>query len=564
LNWRFGRRVGRGALAALLAVTLVVGSVPAAFGAEKAAKPGQVDRVLRDKAAREPNATIPVLVQRKSAKAGSDAVAKRGGKVKKSLGVGNAVAVDLPAKQVEALAREPGVLRVSYDAPMRSTGVAEPISADKLRAYYAQAVGSSPLWDWANGTVQGTGVGIAVLDSGVEMHGDFNGPDRRTRIVAHNQIVPTAGAGRRDDSGHGTFVAGIAAGRGWAGRAASDNNRYVGTAPNANVISVKVSNKDGVARTSDVIEGILWTIANKQRHNIRVINMSIAQTTPESYKTSLLSAAVELAWMKGIVVVVSSGNLGPNTALYPPANDPYAIVVGATDDNATAATGDDTVATFSSYGTTQDGLSKPDLVAPGRRIVAPLSNKTDRLGVLYADRITDNIYIRMSGTSAAAPVVTGVVAQLLQAKPNLTPDQVKWLLLKTARPLGGAGTGAGYPDATAAVRYSGAIGQANQDARPNNYLIALHLLTGGRTIAGTTASGTTSWDTTSWDTTSWDTTSWDTTSWDTTSWDTTSWDTTSWDTTSWDTTSWDTTSWDTTSWDTTSWDTTSWDTVAGD
>jgi serine protease AprX len=540
LRWR----IQRGALAAILAVTLVVGSVPAAFGAEKSAKPGQVDRVLRDKAAREPNTTIPVLVQRKSAKAGSDAIAKRGGKVKKALGVGNAVAVDLPAKQVEALAREPGVLRISYDAPMRSTGVAEPVRVDKLRGYYAQAVGSSPLWDASHGTVQGTGVGVAVIDSGVEMHADFNGPDRRSRIVAHNPIVPAAGAGRRDDSGHGTFVAGIIAGRGYGAAGAADDQRYVGTAPNANVVSVKVSNRDGVARVSDVIEGILWSVANKQRHNIRVINMSIAQTTPESYKTSLLSAAVELAWMKGIVVVVSSGNLGPNSALYPPANDPYAIVVGATDDNATAGTGDDTVATFSSYGTTQDGLSKPDLVAPGRRIVAPLSNKTDRLGVLYADRITDNIYIRMSGTSAAAPVVTGVVAQLLQAKPNLTPDQVKWLLLKTARPLGGAGTGAGYPDATAAVRYSGAVGYSNQGARPNNYLIAVHLLAGG------TATNTTSWDTTSWDTTSWDTTSWDTTSWDTTSWDTTSWDTTSWDTTSWDTTSWDTTSWDTTSWDT--------------
>ena len=164
------------------------------------------------------------------------------------------------------------------------------------------------------------------------------------------------------------------------------------------------------------------------------LNLSLVSTAPESYRTSLLDAAVEYAWFKGIVVVVAAGNAGPDTMRYPPANDPFAIVVGATDDNGTAAADDDQRAWFSSYGTTQDGVARPDLVAPGRRIVSTLADKDIALAREFPDRIVRGKYIRLSGTSASAPVVSGAAALLLQARPDLRPNEVKWLLQQTAQP----------------------------------------------------------------------------------------------------------------------------------
>lgn len=246
-----------------------------------------------------------------------------------------------------------------------------------------------------------------------------------------------------------------------------------------------------------MIRGIEWVLENQKQPQIRVINLSLMHSTPESYRTSALTAAVEMAWLRGIVVVVSAGNLGPKTALYPPANDPFAIVVGATDDRGTVTTSDDQLAAFSSFGFVDMGHARPDLVAPGRRIYATLNGQASTLASTYPDRKTaDGLYIRLSGTSAAAPMVTGVVAQLLQARPTLTPDQVTWLLQRTARALGQAGTRVGYPDALAAVRYNGQIVRANQGLRPNNYLIGWQLLSARST--------TSSWDTSSWDTSSWD------------------------------------------------------------
>jgi len=142
------------------------------------------------------------------------------------------------------------------------------------------------------------------------------------------------------------------------------------------------------------------------------------------------------------------------------------------------------------------------------------------LAQLYPGNVVDGLYLRMSGTSAAAPVVSGVVALLLQAHPNLTPGQVKWLLTHTALPIGGAGTGAGYPRVGAAVQRGGP-GNANSGLRPNNYLAAAYAAKVGLTV---------SWDTVSWDNVSWDTVSWDAVSWDSVSWDSVSWDNVAWDT----------------------------------
>src|SRR4030095_9153904 len=149
--------------------------------------------------------------------------------------------------------------------------------------------------------------------------------------------------------------------------------KYIGVAPMVNIINVKVSNDNGSATMADVGAGVPWVLQKKDAYNIRVVNISLNSTVAESYNTSPLDAAVEVLWFNKIVVVVSAGNRGSG-AIYPPANDPFIITVGATDDKGTASLSDDSLASFSAFGQTSDGFQKPDLVAPGVNITARLVN----------------------------------------------------------------------------------------------------------------------------------------------------------------------------------------------
>ena len=402
------------------------------------------------------------------------------------------------------------------------------------------------MWRASSGELLGSGVTVAVLDSGIKSdRPDFLSASNPSvnRVVKKVAIAQDAMGGPGDDNGHGTYVSGIIAGSGWGNLSASgDDSNYIGIAPDANIVSIKVSDRYGRARTSDVIAGIEWAVANKDAYGIQVLNLSLVSAVAESYKTSQLDAAVELAWLKGLVVVVSAGNTGPDTVFYPPANDPYVIVVGATDDGGTRGVSDDTVATFSSYGVTQDGFAKPDVVAPGRRIVSTLSSKQDPLAQQFPDRITDNgWYIRLSGTSAAAPQVSGATALILQtyrllqqygyapAGVPLTPDQLKWLLQHTSRTVAGDGAGAGYPSVYDLLSYlvdvyyyhTAVLGTANEGLVPNNHIAA---------ACASTPTCSATWGNVSWDNVSWDNVSWDNVSWDNVSWDNVSWDNVSWDT----------------------------------
>ena len=224
-----------------------------------------------------------------------------------------------------------------------------------------------------------------------------------------------------DRYGHGTHVAGILAGNG-LNRSATDplRGKYIGIAPDASLISVKASDDDGAATVLDVIYGLQFVVEHQADYNIRVVNLSLESSQPQSYKTDPLDAAVEAAWLHGIVVVAAAGNRGtaPDAVGYAPGNDPFAISVGAVDDQGTKPQKDDKIPAWTSHGTTQDGLVKPDVLAPGAHIVAPLAPGS-MFATLCPTCITDDEYIRAGGTSMAAPVVAGLVADLLAGAPRL-------------------------------------------------------------------------------------------------------------------------------------------------
>jgi hypothetical protein len=224
-------------------------------------------------------------------------------------------------------------------------------------------------------------------------------------------------------------------------------------------------------------------------------------------------------WFNKIVVVVSAGN-GGKQRLYPPANDPFVITVGAVDDKGTASIADDTLAPFSAYGMTSDGFLKPDLVAPGSNIVSILASDDSNLIVANpGNKVTapnNSRYFKMSGTSMAAAVVAGAVAVLLEDEPNLTPDQVKYRLRATARPFSGpesCAAGAGYLDIHAAVN-----GTTTQSAN-TGITASQRLWSGTEPVTW----GSVSWNSVSWNSVSWNSVSWNSVSWNSVSWNSVSW-----------------------------------------
>jgi serine protease AprX len=215
---------------------------------------------------------------------------------------------------------------------------------------------------------------------------------------------------------------------------------YMGVAPRANLISVKVSDDDGDTTVLDVIYGIQFAVEHKDQFGIRVVNLSLSSTVAESYLTDPLDAAVESAWFSGLVVVAAAGNegTGADAVSYAPANDPFVITAGGLDDRSTWSERDDMLAPWSSRGVTQDGIRKPEVLASGARLVSTLAPGSDFVD-LCPTCVVDGEYFRVSGTSMSAAVVSGVAALMLERNPHWTPDQVKGALVSTLREVPGAG-----------------------------------------------------------------------------------------------------------------------------
>ena len=368
--------------------------------------------------------------------AGEQLVREAGGEPAGRLPIIDGLAARLDAAAAAAVAQDSRVEHVSRNAGVRTQGY----DLGQVEPAFPASVRAQQAWNNATGSLTGKGVGVAVIDTGIAGHlTDFKGADGRSRVVASavtNPLATTAG----DTYGHGTHVAGILAGDGTR-RASTDPLRsdYVGIAPEADLISVKVSDEAGVATVLDVIYGLQFVVDHKAAYNIRVVNLSLESTAQESYKTDPLDAAVESAWFSGIVVVAAAGNHGATEAAanYAPGNDPFIITVGGVDDRGTNSNEDDVPAGWSSIGRTQDGFAKPDIMAPGAAIVAPLA-PASAFSTMCPSCVVAGEYIRAGGTSMAAPVVSGVVAAMLQAHPEWTPDQVKAVLKGTGRSISGS------------------------------------------------------------------------------------------------------------------------------
>jgi serine protease AprX len=371
---------------------------------------------------------------------------------------------ELPVASLRAVAGGPDVLRMSLDAPVKGLGSALPLNT---------LLGTEGLLT-SSGTLAtpytGHNVGVAVIDSGVTSgNGDLSA------ITFYDVTNKMKQGGNYDDFGHGTHVSGLIASNG-----SFSNYQLQGIAPSVQLIAMKVLDLNGSGYTSDVIDAINYVVANRSRLHLRVINLSLGHPIYEPAATDPLVQAVENAIANGIVVVVSAGNFGgdPDThevgygGITSPGNAPDAITVGAVETLQTNTRGDDSIAWYSSRGPTwYDGYQKPDVVAPGSHLVSDISTKSTLFktypgGVV---KVAGKPFMKMSGTSMSAPVVSGIVAAMLDANQTkfpgapLTPNAVKAILQYTAIPLPNEDEltqGAGAVNAMGAITLAASVNPA--------------------------------------------------------------------------------------------------------
>ncbi len=408
----------------------------------------------------------------------------------------------------------------------------------KLIQAFPFAVRATEVWNQSPAFLQGQNVTVAVVDSGVGKIKDV-----KNRIVADVNFNRGYHDGR-DMYGHGTFVAAILAGDG-----TSSQGKYTGIAPKVNFVNVRVSDDAGMSTEGDVLQSLQWVFENADEENIRVVNLSLNAAVAQSYHTSPLAAGVEMLWLRVIVVVVSAGNNG-SADLYPPANSPRVITVGATDDKGTPGIADDEMAHFSAWGTDEVGNVKPDLVAPGTNIVAFVPNN-GRLGMgrKHKENAVDKDYFRMSGTSMSAPIVAGAVAMLLQDEPNLTPDQVKFRLKSTANKnwagYNATQAGAGYLDIYAAVTGT-STEFANQGLAPSELLRPFIMQ---MVDAGIFSDSGFEWNSVNWNSVNWNSVNWNSVNWNSVNWNSVNWNSVNWNSVNWNSVNWNSVNWNSDHWD---------------
>ena len=540
------------------------------------------------------------------------AVRDADGHVVRSISIINGVAAAVPADSVSWLRQAPGVREVSPDAPVHmqsmlgtdSSGATGNASGDMGSLYNTTLMTGAQAY-WAAGYT-GQGIDVAVIDTGAV---PVNGLHAAGKLIYGPDLSfdsQSPSLRYLDAFGHGTHMAGIIGGRddnAVPGQYVNQPTEFLGMAPDARIVSIKVGDVQGDTDVSQVLAAIDWVV---QHHadaglNIRVVNMSFGTDSYQSYLYDPLTFAAETAWHAGVVVVGATGNRGWKTGVLDPADDPYVIAAGASDDNGTATTADDTVAAYSSGG---DGNRNPDLVAPGAHVVS-LRDAGSVIDQNYPTARVVSRLFRGSGTSQASAVVSGAAALLLSQNPALTPDQVKALLTSTATHLANAPAsdqGAGELNLRAALTavpalavqaFAPAMGTGSLDgsrgsvvisqngvalrgemdifASPvNTTALASNLVNGGDWIGGSfngvmwTGAG---WGTVltndgysaqAWASTTWTNGSWSNGSWSNGSWSNGSWSNGSWSNGSWSNGSWSNGSWSNGSWSGNDWSNASW------
>jgi serine protease AprX len=512
--WGNGKR--RTALLATLVLTLVVplgaSAVPSPKGIQAFVAPG-----LLSSAQNRPADTFSVIVQGKGGNQAAHAVADVLGlslKTARTFSSIDGVAVSLTGGQILAVAADKHVTAITTDAPMRLSALAP------TNEKWPFVTGVQKYW--AKGTSSAAPAAtIAIVDSGI----DTTRPEFAGRIAASVNLSTLSGNSPGDGRGHGTFVAGIAAG---------DLQGKSGAAPGAKIVSIDVMDDQGMAKTSDVIAAADWILANKAKYGIRVANFSLHSSVANSFMYDPLDKAVERLWFNNVVVVAASGNYGkpdgPSGVPFAPGNDPFVITVGASDTGKSVSTNDDVAAPWSAYGYTLDGFAKPDLAAPGRYMVGPVP-VTATLYSERADHVVEPGYMELSGTSFSAPIVSGIAALILGKHPEFTPDQVKGALLLGAKPMPRASDLSEGVGEVNAGRSIDALNPPNPNKALNGFVIS-DAASGGRVFHAASwaakAKSDASWAEASWADASWSAASWSAASWADASWSDASWASASW------------------------------------
>ena len=509
---------GRGFLAVLtLAVAFVIPTsgvaAPAACGEDLKAF---VPKSLVEAACAGPTKKFRVIVQGrdKTSKDVAQKVVDKGGNVKRVHRAIDGASAVLTGNALLGMARSNGIGAITSDVRVEPT---EYQNAEMWR----ESTRVDALWNALDPVTGLLGAApkapaIAIVDSGV----DASNPAFDGRVVANVNRSSLAPGATGDDQGHGTMVASIAAG---------SLDGLQGAASNADIVSIRTSDANGMSMTSDVIAAADWILANKDAYGIRVANFSLGSAAGSTFRFDPLDHAVERLWFNGVVVVAAAGNHGsadgPVDMSVAPANDPFIITVGAVDQAMSSDRLDDTTAWWSGHGYTADGFMKPDVAAPGRYMIAPIP-MSSTIAADFPGRIVQDGFIWMSGTSFSAPVVSGAAAQILARHPNWSPDQVKGALMLTTTYLGDS-AGVGEIDAAAAAAEL-APPNPNENLYP---FVEVDATTGqkvfneaswARHVDEVTASGA-SWAQASWASASWARASWARAGWASASWSSASW-----------------------------------------
>lgn len=514
LNALWGRG-GRRASAFAATLLCALGAATAATAAPVARPHGAfVQPSLTDAIAQNASQSFDVLVE-STGKVVGDGFLKQSGlspsDLRRAFTSVDAAEMTLTGVQVLALAQAKWVAAILPNEPVAASGVSLPRSNPQQWAWVSHA----PV-DWTNHSLALDAPTIAVVDSGIDAgRTDFGG-----RVIGQTSFVSSGTNSPGDGYGHGTFVAGIAAG---------GADGMAGVAPSANLVSLDVMNDQGDATVADVIAACDWILANKDAYNIRVANFSLHAASRASVFFDPLDQAVERLWLNGVVVVAASGNYAVNGAesgvSFAPGNDPFVITVGASDVNNTLDTSDDVAAPFSAWGYTPDGFAKPDLVAPGRYLIGPVPAGST-LTLDRPDRVLGGDTMELSGTSFAAPQVSGAAAMILARHPDWTPDQVKGALVDTARALPAAtprSVGGGELD----------IAAARRDQTPSNPNAAVDQFV--------TADGT--FDTSAWQTAAKASVAWGDVAWSDVAWASVAWGDVAWSDVAWGDVAWGDVAW---------------------